>query len=137
MKLDHECVRDVLLYLEAAPYLITNTDGDIEYVGVWLSDICKALPRYPQEVVFYALEKLGEADYIDLTTQWGSNCLSECCVNYMTYDGHEFLDKIRPDSVWKKTTGIAGKIGSYGLQMLSKIAEGVATAYLNKLLLSD
>lgn len=137
MKLDHECVRDILLFLETAPYVTTNADGDIEHVGVWLPEICKALPQHPKEVIFYTLEKLEEADYIDLSTQWGGDCLSACCVNYMTYDGHEFLDKIRPDSVWERTTGIAGKIGSFGLQMLSKIAEGVTTAYLNKLLLSD
>lgn len=137
MKLNHECVRDVLLFLEAEPYVTINSDGDVEYVGIWFTAICKAMPQYSADVIFYTLSKLEEADFLDLSVQWANGCLLECCVNYITYEGHEFLDRIRPDSVWKKTTSIAGKIGSFGLQMISKIAEGVTTAYIKELILSN
>lgn len=72
-----------------------------------------------------------------MSVQWAGNGLNACRVNYITYEGHEFLETIKPETVWKKTVGIAGKIGNFSLQMLAKISEGVATAFLNKYLLSD
>lgn len=136
MKLNHECVRDVLLLLEASPYIITNESGYVECVGVWFPDVCSGLPAYPQEVVYYTLSKIEEAGFIDMSVQWAGEGLNSCRVNYITYDGHEFLEKIRPDTVWEKTTSIAGTIGNFGLKMLEKIAEGVTSAAINKLVLT-
>ena len=137
MKLDYDCVRDTLVYLESAPYVVTNDSGRVEFKGVWLPAICNDLPKYPQEVIYYTLSKLDEGGYIDMSVQWADNGLNACRVNYITYEGHEFLETIKPETVWKKTVGIAGKIGNFSLQMLAKISEGVATAFLNKYLLSD
>ncbi len=49
MKLDHNCVRDVLLYLESEPYVEINSDGEVKFTGVWLDNICKALPKYSND----------------------------------------------------------------------------------------
>lgn len=135
MKLDMDCVREVLLFLECEPYVITNSRGNVEFKGVWLPAICQATPKYTKEVIYYTLAKLEEAGLINLSSQFADGEVLSCCVNYITYDGHEFLEKIKPDSVWKKTSSIAGKVGSFSLQMIAKIAEGVATTYVNKLLL--
>ncbi|BAK99744.1 hypothetical protein OBV_25460 [Oscillibacter valericigenes Sjm18-20] len=134
MKLNHECVRDTLLLLESLPYVITNDDGDVEFVGVWFPAICSSLATYPQEVIYYTLSKMDEAGFIDMSVHWGGGTLSSCCVNYITYEGHEFLEKIRPETVWKKTTTIAGEIGSFGLKTIGKIAEGVTTASINAMI---
>ena len=134
MKLDVACVREILLYLESDPSTITNENGAVEVVGTWFEQICENLPNYSPETIYYTLARLEEGGYVSLSTQWAGNGLNMCCVNYITYSGHEFLEKIRPDTVWKTTTNIAGKVGSFGLQMIEKIAEGVATAYINKLI---
>lgn len=134
LKLDSNCVRDVLLYLESEPYVRTNENGRVEFVGVWLPSICKQLSAYPQEVIFYTLSKLEEGEYIDMSVQWASGGVNVCRVNYITYNGHEFLEKIRPDTVWEKTIGIAGKVGNFSLQMLAKISEGVATTLIKELI---
>ena len=134
MKLDANCVRDVLLFLEAEQNVITNDFGYVEVVGSFLPEICKHLPQYPQEKLYYTLSKLEDGGYLDLSEQWADDSLRFCCVNYITYDGHEFLEKIRPATVWEKTTKVVGKIGSYSLQLIAKVAEGVATAYINKLI---
>ncbi|WP_071428249.1 DUF2513 domain-containing protein [Merdimmobilis hominis] len=134
MKLDYNCVRDVMLYLESVPYIITNEKDNVEFTGVWLPNIREALPNYPQEVIYYTLEKLQEGGYLNMTAKWSGDGLYICRVNYITFIGHEFLEKIRSDTVWDKTVSIAGKVGNFGLQMLSKIAEGITTAYINNLL---
>ena len=134
MKLDATCVRDILLYLESDPSMVISDDGVVEVVGTWFQQICENLPHYSPETIYYTLARLEEGGYISLSTQWAGDGLNMCCVNYITYCGHEFLEKIRPDTVWEKTSNIAGKVGSFGLQMIEKIAEGVATAYINKLI---
>lgn len=135
MKFRHDCVRDVLLFLESEPYVITNAEGNIEFVGVWLPAVLAALPEYTPEDIYYTLSKLAEGGYISLSPHWVGNSLNACRVNYITYAGHEFLETIKPDTVWKETMRIAGKIGSAGLEMLKKIAESVSASLLNNLLL--
>lgn len=134
MKLDISCIRDILLFLESEPFLITNDSGDIEVSGVWFPQIRKALPQYPQEQIYYTLARLDEAGFLDLSTQWAGDSMNLCCVNYITFSGHEFLEKVRPPTVWEKTSGIAGKLGSFSLDIIEKIAEGVASAYIDRML---
>lgn len=137
MKLDINCTRDVLLFLESAPSVITNDSGDVEVVGAWFPQICNALAKYPQEEVYYTLARLEEAGFLDLSTEWAGNSLYYCCVNFITFAGHEFLEKIRPPTVWEKTTKIAGKLGSFSLKIIEKIAEGVASACIDRLIIGN
>lgn len=131
MKINHNCVRDLLLFLEAQQTVETDPDGDLCLTETLLWDICQGLPHYSQEDIFYTLSRMREGGYIDMSVKYASNTVSFCAVNYITYAGHEFLEKIRPGGVWEKTTGAIGKLGCYSLQILEKIAEGVATAYIN------
>ena len=135
MELNADCVRDVMKYLEVVPYVTLTDDGAIAYRRVQFSDICEALESYSETVVFYTLSNLEQAGFIDMDEQWGGGGLYACSVNFITYEGHEFLEKIKADATWEKTKSIAGKVGNFGLQMVAKIAEGVATAAINKQLL--
>lgn len=132
MKLDHNCVRDVLLYLESEPYVEINSDGEVEFTGVWLDNICEALPKYSKALIFYTLFQLENGEYVCLSKQDADGAFTYCCVDYITYAGHEFLNTIRVNSTWEKTLSIAGKAGNFSLRMLEKIAEGVATAYIKQ-----
>lgn len=132
MKLDHNCVRDVLLFLESNPYVVMNSDDEVEFTGVWLNNICNEVTKYSKETVFYTLFELDDGGYISITKFGGDNAFESCCVNYITYAGHEFINKIRSNPTWEKTLELAGKVGNFGLQMLAKIAEGVATAYFKQ-----
>lgn len=137
LKLNHNCVRDVLLYLESERNVITNVDGNVEFIGTWLGDICEGISKYPQEDVFYTLSKLDEGGYINMSVQWAGGGVNECCVNYITFAGHEFIEKIRQDTVWKKTLKIAGEVGIFSLKMLAKISESVAGTIVAQILSND
>lgn len=137
MKLDPECVRDILLFLESVPNYIVNSEGAVENSGIWFAQICDQLSQYSKEDIYYTLSKLEDGGYINMTSQWAGNGLYMCCVNYITFQGHEFLDAIRPDTVWEKTISTAEKIGNLGLKMLGKIAEGVTTACIKEIILGN
>lgn len=137
MKLNHNCVRDVLLLLESEPNVVTNSDGNVEFVGTWFADICEKVPQYLQEDIFYTLSKLEEGGYINMSVQWAGGELNECCINFITFAGHEFIEKIRQDSVWKKTLKIAGEVGIFSLKMLAKISESVAGNVVAQILLDS
>lgn len=129
MRPDADCVRNILLFLESKVHFVTNQDGNIENCGIQLSHICEALPRYSQEEVYYTLARLDDGGYISLSESWRSNCLDECYVNYITYAGHELIEKFRPESVWKVTSKLAGKVGCFSLRFLAAIAENVLSEY--------
>lgn len=134
MKLDMNCVREILLFLELEPYFVTNEFGDIEASGCWLHSICEHLPDYSTENIYYSLSKLEEGKYIDMSTQWAGNCLNECCVNFITLSGHEFLESIRDNERWAKIKSGLSAVRNYSLSAISSIAEGVTSAAIGSFL---
>lgn len=133
MELNYNCVRDILIFLEHQEQYTFDSENHIIHVETRLKTISEALPQYSENVIYYTLSRLDEAEFISITSKWASNSLRFCCVNYITYDGHEFLQKIKDDNIWKKTLGYAGKIGNFSLEMLARIATAAATAYFNQL----
>lgn len=134
MKLDMNCVRDILLFLESVPYFITDESGDVEACGCWFNSICENLPDYPKETLYYSLSKLEEGGYIDMSTLWAGDCLNECCVNFITLSGHEFLESIRDNDRWKKIKSGMAVVRNYSLSAISAIAEGVTSAAISSYL---
>ncbi len=127
MKLDMDCVRDILLAVEDASF-------DERMTLEWLSE---KLPDWSEEELHYACLKLEEGGLLTLmTTDSHMFYLPGIKVIIsMTYQGHEFLANIKESTNWKKTKEIGGKIGAFGINMAGKIAEGVATAFLKQQLL--
>lgn len=136
MKLDHDCMRDVLLFVESVPYVAVNPLGDMYLSEIDFKTICDALPQWSNTIIYYAVFNLAQGGYIDATIQYGDDIIGNCCVNYMTLHGHEFLDSIRDEARWGKVKTIVGTVKDYSLAALSFIAEGVTagavTAYLQK-----
>lgn len=136
MKLNADCIRDVLLELEKSLTYRTNDEGQIEKNVVSLHELDGILIRYPKEEIFYTLTNLEQAGYIRMTVQWSGTGLYLCLVNCITFSGHEFLEKIRNDHAWSKIKAGADAVRNYSLDAISAIANGVAsaaiTAYLEK-----
>lgn len=43
----------------------------------------------------------------------------------VTWEGHEFIEKVRDPEVWGKTKDGAAKIGSWSIKLLGEIASGL------------
>lgn len=120
MKLDANCVRDVLLAVESAPY---GQQIDIEKLQ-------NMAPGWTENELEYTCLKLKEAGYLDA---YFDQCLGDvlpylCWINCLTYRGHEFLETIRSDSNWEQVTAIAKKAGIFSLKALADIGKSVAQA---------
>ena len=131
MTLNHECIRGILLQLEEKCSVREN-HGTFEWGCVSISELCEKLPDYQSEEIFYSLYNLEQAGFIDVTKQYADGGIFFYLVNYITFAGHEYLENVRSPRNWKKTKEIGLKIGNFGLNMVAKIAEGVATAYLKQ-----
>ena len=133
MKLNLECIRSVMLSLERE--LSFTDDGDcLTKNDVSLELLCELLPEYQKEAIFYSLFNLDQAGYLNISVHWASDSVYECLVNYMTYDGHEFLNEIRDGKRWNKVKSITTAIRNYSLSGVSSIAEGVTNAAISAFL---
>jgi hypothetical protein len=124
MKLDRDCVRDVLLAVESL-----NHDEVIQLSD--FEDIPLIAKHDPVDVV-YSIERLIEAGYIKGNVQYADNRVFFLIVSSLTWNGHEFLDNIRDDGVWKTTKNVASKLSSVSLSTLSSIASSVISKIISQ-----
>lgn len=131
MKLNSDCVRAALLKIEELQRMFVNDDGDVEKEILWIESLYDALPECGKEEVFYALDNLDQAGYVDISVQWINGCVNACAINFMTYAGHEFLEGIRDAKQWGIVKKGLTAIRNYSLSAVSSIAEGVTSAAIN------
>lgn len=111
MKLNHDCVRELLLYIEEkSDYKTIIYPGEIS-IG------------YSSEDVLYAADKLLEANYLDgLKKNFMGSEMPQIAIRSLTWDGHLFLDNIRDKTIWDKTKAITERFASISISLLDKIA---------------
>lgn len=125
MKLNHECIRAVLLDIEEKHLNIGHLN-----LSNLLTDSKSSV--FTEEDIVYSLLKLEEAGYIDAKFQYASNKLFYISIGNITWEGHKFLDNIRDDGVWKDTKGILSKFSSTSISFASDIASSVITKLIEK-----
>lgn len=117
MKLNPECVRDVLFSIEE---LSTH---DSLLTSDQLSKT-KFLTKYSNDEILYHLNQLYLAEYI--IAPKNHKLIDETfLVNDLSPIGHEFISNIRNDTNWNKVKKISKKVGTETLSSLKSIAEGV------------
>lgn len=127
MKLDFDCIRDVLLTLEKFPY------GEV----ILSEQLYDDLKNYSPETISYSLLKLYEADYIEAHIPEIDGVFPEVSHIYdITFQGHEFLDNIRSNKIWVKTKSILSELGSGSIKFASQIAVGILTELIKQLALT-
>ena len=123
MKLDIECVRDILLEFESFP------------LGCYTPySFTASIAQHGEDEVCYTLVKLSEGKYINADVRRYSNGHYDFYGIYdMTFAGHELLAEICDQERWKKVKSGMSAIRSYSLSAISAIAEGMTTAGINVL----
>ncbi|WP_323610924.1 DUF2513 domain-containing protein [Erysipelothrix enhydrae] len=110
MKLNHDCVRSVLLYLEEEMGLRSV---------LFASKI--ELEEYEMDDILYTVEKLSEAGFLNCISASDLN-RTDYSIRSITWIGHQFLDNIRDENVFKEVkTTVFEKVGSASLLILSEL----------------
>ncbi len=130
MKLNPDCIRDVLLYLEENLSYNHERQDSIEHASITMRKISEDLHNqkgYEIDDVNYSIEKLLEIKYIIPETQLRghNNSILYCPISDISYNGHMFLSTIRPKSIWEATKDKAKQIGGMSIQSLSMISSAI------------
>lgn len=122
MKLDIECIRDILLTIESQP----------DFVEMPSHDFSALLPQYSHKQVVYTCLKLYEGGYINLFlfTFPGGSSPTVRCIGDLTFQGHEFLADIKPKSNWEKLSNALKSGGSTSLKTIANVAIDLGTEVL-------
>lgn len=123
MKLNHDCVRDVLLFIEEN-YQIGKFLSLDEFIN------SNSLSKYDSDEIKYVILKLADAQYIQGKPTYGSNVLSDFYCSGLTWNGHLFLDNIRDSKVWRETKEKVSILKSVSVTMLSSIGSQIVAKML-------
>lgn len=137
MILNPDCVRDVLLYLETHLNYVDRDDCALEHNFITFHTIANDLAQehgYDTNSVNYTIEKLLEARFITSNKQsrGNNNTILYATISDITWNGHQFLNNIRQQSIWDATKSGAKKIGATSISALSMIAMEIIKAIVTK-----
>lgn len=82
------------------------------------TDIHERLKKYSHDDIYYTCQKLHEAGYLNVDFFIDGSC----CIESMTYNGHQFLDSIRDDGIWKEVKSKISKLASVSLPIIHQAA---------------
>lgn len=122
MKLNPECIRDILLTVEEN----TSFSQLMEYP---FNNAYTRLLVYNEEEVLYHIK---QCQLSGLLTKVNWYLEGGCLIHDLSPIGHEFLVNIRNDNNWKKTKEISKDIGSASLDVLKQIAAKVISNLIEK-----
>lgn len=130
MKLDPDCIRDIMLVIES----LKNLDSNLQIYHTDLTSIAKTdeLSVYPKEEIAYTLLKLAEGGFIIAKPTYAGGKIFNFYISDLTFSGHQHLEKIRNINRWNKIKSVGSKIGDFSLEAIEKIAEGVTSAAISK-----
>lgn len=133
MKLNPDCVRDTLLYLEETLTINCRKDN---FNSITLHQLTKEMidkyNKYTEDDIWYTVYNLKEIHFIEgRINDAGKHKMMFCDIENITWNGHQFLNTIRPTTIWEATKSKAKQIGGmslHGLSMVSmSIMQGLAS----------
>ena len=124
MKLDYNCVRNIMLSIESLE------QG--QYLNEVNGSVFPLLKEYPAEKIAYTIERLVEAGYIP---NYRVTHMPYDRIHYdidsLTWEGHQYLDCIRNDDIWDKTSKKTSLLNSIPFKMIADIAKELIRAKLD------
>lgn len=114
---DMEVIRKILFAIEE------------QFVDVAIYDL--QIDGYDNKTVAYHCNLLYQAGLIkDYKAQYAENELYSFGVSALTWEGHDYLDKIRSETVWNKTKSV---ISEKGLPFMIETVREVASAVVSRM----
>lgn len=125
MKFSPDCARDIMLAVEALEPNETLT----------VPKLAEMYPDYSEDALNYHCLKLYEANFIDASKVpvRGQVLPQISRILALTYDGHQALEDMRPQSVWEQSKVMAAQVGSFSLHALAEAAAAVVSSKITGL----
>lgn len=132
MKLNYDCIRKILLYVEANSGYEPNTTI---YKIIQPKEISKALcdDKLTDEEITYAIQLLFEEGYfnVDKKPVYGqNNTLFDIDITSLSLRGNELLNNIRNDTAWNAVKERCKKVGVGSIKVISNVTGALGTAML-------
>lgn len=122
MKINYDCMRDILIFLEDNLLY----DDELSPNIISLDNLKSAQElNYSLQDIAYSSLMLNEAGLINVHISNADNCIIDIYYLSITYEGHQYLEKIRSDKVWTKTKGVLSKIGATSIDIITKVASNI------------
>lgn len=142
MKLNLDCVRDILLCVESNTGLrkgCSFVDFTLENSPIFHDEVTtppdyqlELLKKYEIDELIYHINYCSDADLIITSDEFAPYIL---LVMDLTPQGHEFIANIRNESVWDKVKSTSAKIGIASVPAVIEIASKVASSLIRSLAL--
>lgn len=123
MKLNPDCIRKLLLWLEENQKI--DALGNVEEFSSL--DLPHKISSFSERDILYSVKQMISNGLLAANPVRIDGC-DIYWISDITPAGHEFLENIRQETNWNKTKTSAAKIGSSALSVLIQIASGVVTA---------
>lgn len=130
MKLNYDCLRKILITIESE----LNWNDKLSYTYTNLSSMVNELQDFSRAEVAYASKMAIEADLIEAQIIDCDTCIVDIRYYGLTYEGHQFLDTVRENKIWKKTKDIISSAGGASLSIMKSVATECLTNYLKSFL---
>ena len=126
MKLNSDCVRDTLIYIEE--HLQMNEYNRIKEISL-LSITNGLIDKYDEKDIAYTVFQLMDAHFIrgNINTP-GRNNKVIANIYDITWAGHDLLNSIRPQPVWNAVKQNATNLGIKSIRGLASLAGNVVNA---------
>jgi len=111
MRLNPDCIRDILLTVE-------ETVSFGKYMKYPSAAEYPRLAAYSQEEIFYHISQCKLSGLLTKVIWVGG---PSCSIEDLSPLGHEFLANIRNETNWNRVKEIAKSIGSFSLDLYSKL----------------
>lgn len=116
MKLNYDCVRELLLTLEENLVM----DDSLSFPNLTLKQVCEKMPDFSRADIAYASTKLLEAEYIEANSIESDSKIIKIVYSSITYEGHQYLDSIRDSKLWNT---VKTKAKALTFELVKKLAE--------------
>ena len=122
MRLNHDYVRDILLFIESKLEYENNQHKELLFGKLLVHD---NFTKCDKDELLYALELLIQEEYINCARApyfVRGNLMSADIIG-LTWKGHELLDNVRNDTVWNAVKQKSMKFGKFSLTTLAMCAK--------------
>ena len=121
MKLNPDCIRDILIAIE-------NTVDSETGLSFSSEGLVPPMDKYDYNTVLYHIRQCDKSGLIDGVKYYDSGTWGY--IADLSPDGHRFLADIRSDTVWHKVLSICEKIGTTSVPAIMQISANVITAII-------